>query len=131
MIHNERGAVLFVVLICCAIFILLITNVTLDLIQHREMIQMRMKQLQATQLVQNGISYIQECIRMHIPFNESSIEVVYPNGLVNISIMEQTEHFLYVRMTAYEHNGGIQTYDVRIDKTTNEVIVFEKWGMSN
>lgn len=131
MFHNERGAVLWIVLICCFLLMLFMASISLFVIEHKDLLQMRIKQLQAKELVLNGIDYLKECIAVEYSFEESNIIVSYANGYVTITIMMQNEEELYARIVGYEKNGGVQTYDVKFDLNTNQVIFFEKWGMSS
>lgn len=131
MIRNERGAALWIVLFCCFVIMFLITSVSVMMIKHYEMIQMRLMQMQATELVYNGIVFLQESIQMQLSFAEPIITIPYEMGFVEIVILEQKEDLMYVKITAYEESGGVQTYKVKIDVNTGEVIFYEKWGMSS
>lgn len=126
--NDERGAALWSVLVIIFIILFVVTYSFSYLIEHRTFIHMRLQQIQASELVQNGVAVLKNYIDSTDFENlkVSSFAEYYETGSTEIRITEVHEDVLQAVISGLEKNGAVQSYKVHIELNSNRVIYFIK-----
>lgn len=126
LFHNEEGAVLWIVVVISFIIILIVTSSFTYLLEHRQILQMRLYQLQASELVKNGIVFIKNNLALDQEIDQSYYVEHYSNGRVEIAIVSQVDQRLLMKVSGYIQSSAVQTYKVSIHMITGQILEFEK-----
>lgn len=125
-IHNENGAVLWIVMVVSFIIFLIITSSLTYLLEHRQILQMRLQQLHALEIVKNGVVFIKNKLLLEEEIDQSQYYEYYSNGYIEIGIVEQNDHELIVKISGYVGSDVVQTYKVGFDTHLGTVTQFVK-----
>lgn len=126
VVKNEDGAALWVVIVISFIIILIVTSAFTYLFEHRQILQMRLHQLQATELVKNGIAIMKSKLALGEVIDQMSYVEVYSSGRVEITILGHSEEELMVRISGYVDSKAVQSYRVSINTNTALVTQYVK-----
>lgn len=125
-VNNENGAALWSVIVIISIVLFIITSSFTYLLEHRKILQMRLQQMQATEIVKNGVVLLKNKIVNQEQIIKGTYHYAYINGTVSIRVYDITKNEIMAKISGSELRSGIQTYDVRINTATNKITYFVK-----
>lgn len=124
--HNQRGAALWSVLLISFILLFIITSSVSYIVEHKSVLKMRLQQMQAGELVKNGVAYLKAKIASNEDFESHSYTEHYVNGRVEMKIIEVNELLVHAIISGYPQSDQLQSYEVKIDRVENKVIHYTK-----
>ncbi len=124
--NNERGAALWSVMLISVLILFIVTSSITYFVEHRRILHMRLEQIQAIELVKNGIVFIKAKIANNDPIETTTYTEHFANGWVRIKIAQADKITVHAVITGYTESERLQSYEVKIDRIDQKVTYFAK-----
>jgi hypothetical protein len=125
VLKSEAGAALWLVLIISFLSLLLLASAIQPGLQHRQLLEMRLGQLQAMNMVQNGVVYLKSKLALGESFSDKE-EITYPKGKFVIHVESLGSEEITAIITGYSERGYQQSYRVKINIDSLQITMFIK-----
>lgn len=125
VLKSETGAALWQVLIISFLSLLLLASAIQPGLQYRQLLEMRLGQLQAMNMVQNGVVYLKNKLELGESISDTE-ERTYANGKFEIHVESLGTKEIRAIITGYSERGYQQSYRVSINMVTLQVTAFIK-----